>query len=515
VFCAGNCIWMMAWILFMGLQHLVPPAPAASHPGETEDAGFVPADGHPDAGSLMPSLRHAAGLDSRMIVQALPSGATAPQPADGSLHINPVQVVLRWAPGPNATTHRLFFGPADPPAFREEMSRLFYETGPLAQGTTYFWRVDELTPSGIVIGSTWRFTTAGSAGTAGPPFVAWTQILDQPAKWYATAEAVRTAENVLLYQRRNGGWPKNIDMAVSLSRAGRARLAGEKQLTDTTIDNNATTTQIRFLARVLAATRDPRFFAGLAAGLHFLLEAQYPNGGWPQYYPLRNDYSRHITFNDDAMIRVMDLLDEVAHARPPFDVVDQKTRSRAAQAVERGVQLVLNAQVMVSGRLTVWCAQHDEATLRPCGARTYELPSLSGRESVTIVRFLMSRERPSPEIVRSIEKAIQWFQASMIKGTRLERKLDPSLPRGFDYLLVADAAAPPIWARFYDIATNAPLYVGRDGVIKKHLADIEYERRTGYTYLGPFAADLLEKDLPSWKKKITPDPAPPSGKLGR
>ena len=122
----------------------------------------------------------------------------------------------------------------------------------------------------------------------------------------------------------------------------------------------------------------------------------------------------------------------------------------------------------------------------------------------------MSLERPAPEIVRSIEKAIQWFQASIIKGTRLERKLDPSLPRGFDYILAADAAAPPIWARFYDIATNTPLYVGRDGVVKKHLAEIEYERRTGYAYLGPFAADLLEKDLPSWKKRITPDSAPPA-----
>ena len=72
----------------------------------------------------------------------------------------------------------------------------------------------------------------------------------------------------------------------------------------------------------------------------------------PKYYPVRNDYSRHITFNDDAMVKVMDLLNEVAHARPPFAVVDQQTRSRAAQAVERGIQLVLKAQVRVSGQLT-------------------------------------------------------------------------------------------------------------------------------------------------------------------
>jgi PelA/Pel-15E family pectate lyase len=363
--------------------------------------------------------------------------------------------------------------------------------------------VDELTPNGIVIGNAWRFTTAGLAGTSGPLSVSWTQVLDQPEEWYATAEAGHIAENVLLYQRRNGGWPKNIDMAVPLSRDGRTRLGREKHLTDTTIDNNATTTQIRFLARVLTSSRDPRFLAGLDSGLHFLLAAQYPNGGWPQYYPLRKDYSRHITFNDDAMIRVLDLLRDVDHSGPPFALVAQKTRLRAAQAVERGIQLMLKAQVRVGGELTVWCAQHDEGNLQPCGARTYEPASLSGRESVSIVRFLMSVERPSPEIVRSIEKAIQWFQASAIKGMRLERMLDPSLPRGFDYVLVPDAGASPLWARFYDIAANIPLYVGRDGVIKQHLEDIEYERRTGYTYLGPFASDLLGRDLPSWKKRIS------------
>jgi PelA/Pel-15E family pectate lyase len=263
---------------------------------------------------------------------------------------------------------------------------------------------------------------------------------------------------------------------------------------------------------VLTSTREARFLTGLSAGLRYLLEAQYPNGGWPQYYPLRDDYSRHITFNDDAMIRVMDLLREVAQARPPFAVIDQETRGRAAGAVSRGIQLVLNAQVKVNGQITAWCAQHDEITLQPCGARTYELPSLSGRESVEIVRFLMSIDRPSPEIVRAIEAAIKWFQASIIKGWRLERKLDPSLPRGFDYILVADATAAPIWARFYDIATNTPLYVGRDGVIKKQLADIEYERRTGYAYLGPFAADLLQKDLPAWKKRVALNSGSPSAK---
>ena len=47
-------------------------------------------------------------------------------------------------------------------------------------------------------------------------------------------------------------------------------------------------------------------------GLDYLLKAQYPNGGWPQFYPLRNGYWSHITYNDDAMAGVLELLRDVA-----------------------------------------------------------------------------------------------------------------------------------------------------------------------------------------------------------
>src|SRR6185436_3487327 len=88
--------------------------------------------------------------------------------------------------------------------------------------------------------------------------VTWDQALRMPAEWYAGAEAVRIAETVRLYQRASGGWPKNIDMAAPLSDTDRARLISERGLTDSTIDNGSTTAQIRYLARVHAATGDDR-----------------------------------------------------------------------------------------------------------------------------------------------------------------------------------------------------------------------------------------------------------------
>ena len=66
--------------------------------------------------------------------------------------------------------------------------------------------------------------------------------------------------------------------------------------------------------------------------MDYLLKAQYPNGGWPQFYPNLNGYYKHITFNDDAMIGVMKLLRDVAAGKPVYAFVDEaRRRSRRVQ----------------------------------------------------------------------------------------------------------------------------------------------------------------------------------------
>ena len=42
-------------------------------------------------------------------------------------------------------------------------------------------------------------------------------------------------------------------------------------------------------------------------GLDYALSAQYPNGGFPQIYPLVGWYHDAITYNDDAMVHIMEL----------------------------------------------------------------------------------------------------------------------------------------------------------------------------------------------------------------
>jgi PelA/Pel-15E family pectate lyase len=333
--------------------------------------------------------------------------------------------------------------------------------------------------------------------------VTWRDAQNQPAAWYGSAEAIRIADNLLLYQRDIGGWDKNIDMANELSAEDRAKLEKEKHDPEShsTIDNDSTYTQIRYLARVYSATHEARFAAAFRRGFEYLMKAQYPDGGWPQFYPLRHGYWDHITYNDDAMVGVLETLRAIVNRAPEYAFLTDAERARARQAVARGIECILKTQITENGKLTVWCAQHDEKTLAPAKARAYEHPSLSGSESVGIVEFLMGIERPSPEVVRSIEGAVAWLRANQITGIRIVQKPAPGTPKGYDNTVVQDPAAPPLWARFYELDTNRPIFSGRDSVIRYSLAEIEYERRNGYRWYVDRPARLLDKEYPEWAAK--------------
>jgi PelA/Pel-15E family pectate lyase len=341
--------------------------------------------------------------------------------------------------------------------------------------------------------------SAGLRAVAAP--LKWgTGLLHQEPGWYASVEARAAADNVLRYQSTVGAWPKNTDLLAPATPEALAVVeSGGKA---NTIDNGATTGPMRFLAQVASASGDEKYRAAFNRGMGYLLAAQYSNGGWPQFFPLRDHgYYSHVTYNDNAMINVMALLRDTAAGQPPFAFVGGAVRAHAAAAVARGLDCILKTQVKQDGQLTVWGAQHDEKTLAPAWARKYEPPSLSGSESVGIVCFLMSVEKPTREIIAAVEGAVTWLQAVSIKGVRLDkiRNADGRLERR----LVADPAAPPLWARFYELGTNRPLYLDRDSVFHHTFAEIGYERRSGYDYHGDWAASLLARDYPAWRAKHT------------
>ncbi len=313
------------------------------------------------------------------------------------------------------------------------------------------------------------------------------------------------ADNMLMFQRNYGGWPKHlgniaIDYKKQYSVAEKAAITDDSGTNDATIDNDATTKEIKYLVKAYKQFNNKKYVDAAERGIRYLLKAQYANGGWPQFYPDTSLYRTEITYNDNAMTNVLNVLYDVANQLNDMNLVDASLQEPSKKAVEKGIECILKTQIKVNGQLTVWCAQYDCKTLQPAKARSYELPSFSGEESVDIVLFLMRLPNPSTEIKQSIRSAVEWFQKSKITGWDWIVVKDSTAVKGFDRVVVKDEHGE-MWARFYDLETGEPFFCGRDGIKKKTVAEIEYERRTGYAWYGKWPKDLIEKKYPEWLAK--------------
>lgn len=228
-------------------------------------------------------------------------------------------------------------------------------------------------------------------------------------------ETVRTdgvvlqAENMLVYQRSVGGWPKaigdvKVDYTKTLTETEKKRIRADSLRNDATIDNSATTKEIKWLVNAYKQTRDKRYLQAAEKGIRYCLKAQYANGGWPQYYPDSSSYRAQITYNDNAMINVLNLLQDIVEKKNGFDIVDASFIPKAKAAVEKGVDCILRTQLFINGKLTAWCAQYNHKTLQPEMARKFELVSLSGMESAGIVSFLIRLPDPTIEIKKRLNR---------------------------------------------------------------------------------------------------------------
>ena len=317
--------------------------------------------------------------------------------------------------------------------------------------------------------------------------------------FFKTEEAQRIGDNVLLYQQTTGGWPKNIYMPAELTEQEyNAALKAKEDTNQSTIDNNATTTEIEYLSRLYLATQKEKYKEGELNGIQYLLKSQYENGGWPQFYPRPKGYYVQITYNDNAMVRVMNQLRSIYEKKAPYTFLPDNICEQARNAFNKGIECILKTQVRQNGELTVWCAQHDRVTLEPCKARAYELPSLSGQESDNIVLLLMSLPHPSADVVKSIEGAIKWFQKSEIKGIQKEYFTNSDGKK--DYRMVPCEDCPTLWARFYDLETNRPFFCDRDGIKKYDISEIGHERRNGYSWYNKDGSKVLKR-YEKWKKE--------------
>jgi PelA/Pel-15E family pectate lyase len=322
---------------------------------------------------------------------------------------------------------------------------------------------------------------------------------------YNITQVKEIADNILLYQRDNGGWPKNYDMQAILTKDQKAKVIAAKPVLATTFDNTTTYSHIKYLAEAYEILKDKKYKDAALKGIDFTLSAQYPSGGWPQYYPLTYNYSRYITFNDDAMTGVMDMLKDILDNKSYYSIVEKGRREKVKIAFDKGLDCILKCQIVDNGQLTAWCQQHDPNDLRPAPGRSFELASICGDESANIVLFLMRIDNPSKEVVNSIQSAVKWFQESKITGIRVDEIPAPPVQyplrlSKIDRVVVKDPNAPPIWARYYELKTRRPLFADRRGLPLYSLAEVDRERRSGYRYYTYGPKSALDA-YPAWKAK--------------
>ncbi len=325
---------------------------------------------------------------------------------------------------------------------------------------------------------------------------------------YRPDQVREIADNVLLYQRSNGGWPKNYDMQAILSTEQRQAVERSRGERNTTFDNGATHWHVQFLAQAYGMARDDRYREGCLRGIEFILAAQYPNGGWPQFFPDTSGYRRYITFNDGAMAGILRVLQRITEGDTVYSFVDAGLRDRVRQAFAAGLECVLRCQILQDGRKTAWCQQHDHRDLRPREARSFEPAAICSMESAELVLLLMSLKTPSAGVVDAVQNAVSWFDRTQLRGIRLETVKAPEAEyqyhkADFDRIVVKDPEAPPLWPRFTELGTGRPLFCNRDGNPVYSLAEVDRERRTGYAWYTEEPARVLKK-YSRWQKKWAP-----------
>lgn len=340
---------------------------------------------------------------------------------------------------------------------------------------------------------------AGVSAATEPPhgFGARSIPLNHEPEWYGSPDALQIAGNIVSFQTPAGGWGKNLDMNKG------PRQPGEKYGPNNvsrflspgdfdaprdpdwnyigTIDNDATVTQIRYLAKVISAVgaeKSAVYRKAFLRGLSYLFSAQFPNGGWPQVWPLEGGYHDAITYNDNAMVQVMEIMRRVADGQQEYAFVAPELRAQASAAFERGIECILATQLTSEGELSIWAQQYDALLLKPTSARDYEMPAECSSESDDVMILLMEEvQHPSAQVKRAIRAAAAWFKKTAIYGQTYGRT---AAGRG----LTATNGAGPIWARYYQVDTDKPIFGDRDKTIHDSLYELSSERRNGYSWFG-------------------------------
>ena len=262
--------------------------------------------------------------------------------------------------------------------------------------------------------------------------------------YYRAAEQVAGA--LIWGQHRSGGWNYFIDFGGQGSTkdwydtvgANAWRLEEFQHYADNaTFDDAGTSEAMQFLLRLYVEKNDPKYRPALEKALNFVLDSQYPNGGWPQrwpYDPSYPEYATYVTFNDDVAAENIKFLIMCYQALGETRVMDAITRAM-------NVFLVTQGPAPQAG----WSLQYTPVALEPAAARSYEPNALTTHTTASNLRQLMNfyRLTGDAKYLARIPEALAWLESV---------RLPAGQERG-------NRAFPT----FVEFGSNRPIYVHRRG----------------------------------------------------
>jgi len=256
------------------------------------------------------------------------------------------------------------------------------------------------------------------------------------------AAARNTGRALVWGQRTGGGWDHRVDVSHLAPDAK----VPERKKGHCTLDDNISQGAIDFLMDLDETLDEPWLDDGVALGLTFLLRSRFPNGAWPQWYPLRGGYHDYYTFNDNTIndcIRV--LLD--AHRR--------YGKQEYLDGAKRGGDFIILSQVKPPQ--AGWAQQYSH-DLKPAKARSFDPAAVCSATTARNIRTLVDLAVTTHDrtYLRPIPAAVDWLGRSKLRDG--------------------------VWARLYEVGTNKPIYGDRDGKIHYTLEEISEERRRGYSW---------------------------------
>ncbi|MDA2926029.1 pectate lyase [Acidobacteria bacterium AH-259-G07] len=268
------------------------------------------------------------------------------------------------------------------------------------------------------------------------------------------AYAEKVAGALIWGQHRSGGWNYLIDFDPAGLQEWYEKVASQCRgweefyynYDNATFDNNTTASAIRSLLRLYHTTLDPKYRLPLLKALSFVLEAQYPNGAWPQRYPLRRDfsfeghpdYTSYYTFNDDVIANNIYLL---------LEAYEELGNEEYKKAARRGMDFYIISQL--PSPQAGWADQYD-MEMKPAWARSYEPTGVNTYHTVRNIRNLQVFYRITGDrrYLEPIPPAIQWLENSVIKPDLSQTGVAPGgKPVKYTHAI------------YYEVGTNKPLYM--------------------------------------------------------